>query len=76
LNEPQNDFFLTPTSLNVVRGGKLVPDISTDVAFRHVNRDPPFQSNLQMPPFGSSIRTKSQSPGGIVILIVSTLSSA
>ncbi len=34
--EPQNDFFLTPTSANVVRAGKFVPDISTVVALRHV----------------------------------------
>ena len=28
-SEPQNDFFLTPTSVKVVRAGKFVPDIST-----------------------------------------------
>ena len=35
--EPQNDFFLTPTSANVVAcAGNLVPDISTEVALCHV----------------------------------------
>ena len=76
LSEPQNDFFLTPTSVNVVRAGKFVPDISTEAAFRHVNRAPPVHSKLHTPPFGCSVRTASQSLCGIVILTVSTLSSA
>jgi hypothetical protein len=75
-SEPQNDFFLTPTSVKVVRAGKFVPDISTDAAFRHVNRAPPVHSKLQMPPFGCSVRTASQGPWDILILIVTTLSSA
>ncbi len=54
----------------------VVPEISTDVALRHVNRAPPFHSKLHTPPFGCSVRTASQSPCGIVILIVSTLSIA
>jgi hypothetical protein len=32
LIDPQNDFFLTPTPLNVVDVGELVPDISTEAA--------------------------------------------
>src|SRR6476620_8311571 len=76
LSEPQNDFFLTPTFANVVRSGKLVPDISTEVASRHVYRLPPVQSQLHGPPAGCSVRTASQSPGGIVILIVRTFSIA
>ena len=77
LIDPQNDFFLTPTPLNVVdRAGKLVPDISTEVALRHVYRLPPVHSKLHVPPAGCSVRTASQSACGIVILIVSTLSIA
>src|ERR1700759_4295979 len=74
--EPQNDFFLTPTSVNVVRAGNLVPDISTAAALYHVNLLPPVQSNSHRPPLGSSSRTASHSPCGIVILTVITLSSA
>ena len=37
LMEPQNDFFLTPTSVNVAFVGNFVPDISTEAALRHVN---------------------------------------
>src|SRR5260370_19124302 len=75
LSEPQNDFFLTPTWVNVVCAGKLVPDISTEVAFRHVYRLPPVPVNwkLHTPPAGCSVRTASQSVCGIVILIVRTL---
>ena len=76
LIDPQKDFFLTPTSVNVVDAGKLVPDISTEVALRHVYRLSPVQSKLHMPPAGCSVRTASQSACGIVILIVSTLSIA
>jgi hypothetical protein len=36
LIDPQNDFFLTPTPLNVVDAGKPVPDSSTEAALRHV----------------------------------------
>ena len=36
LINPQNDFFLTPTPLNVVDAGKPVPDSSTEAALRHV----------------------------------------
>jgi hypothetical protein len=39
LIDPQNDFFLTPTPLNVVDAGKLVPDTSTEIALRHVCTD-------------------------------------
>ena len=74
--DPQNDFFLTPTSVKVVRAGKFVPEISTDVAFRQVYLEPPVHSKLHLPPFGCSVRTASQSPCGIVILIVRTLSIA
>src|SRR6478752_587007 len=73
LSEPQNDFFLTPTSVNVVCAGKLVPDISTDVAFLHVYRSPPVHWKLHTPPAGCSVRTASQSVCGILILIVRTL---
>ncbi len=62
LCEPQNDFFLTPTSVNLVRAGKLVPDISTELAFRHVNRAPPVHSKLHTPPAGGSVRTASHLP--------------
>src|SRR6185312_7094323 len=68
--EPQNDFFLTPTSVNVAFVGNLVPDISTEVALRHVNRLPPVHSKLHRPPAGSSFRTAFQSACGIVILTV------
>src|SRR6266478_8301837 len=73
LIEPQNDFFLTPTSVNMVCAGKLVPDISTDVAFRHVYRLLPVHWKLHTPPAGCSVRTASQSVCGIVTLIVRTL---
>src|SRR6266480_3007300 len=75
LSEPQNDFFLMPAWVNMVCAGKLVPDISTEVAFRHVNRPPlpPVQSKLHTPPAGCSVRSASQSVCGIVILIVRTL---
>src|SRR3954451_3948574 len=76
LMEPQNDFFLTPTSVNVVGAGKWIPDISTDAALRHVYLAPPVQSKLHLPPAGSSFRTLSQSPCDIEILMVTTLSSA
>ena len=36
LIDPQKDFFLTPTPVNVVAAGKLVPDILTEAALRHV----------------------------------------
>ena len=36
LIDPQKDFFLTPTSVNVVVAGKSVPEISTEAALRHV----------------------------------------
>jgi hypothetical protein len=36
LIDPQNDFFLTPTPLNVVDAGKPVPDILTEAALCHV----------------------------------------
>src|SRR4051794_21704474 len=74
--EPQNDFFFTPTSANVVLAGKCVPEISTDVAWRHWYLAPSVHSKLHRPPLGSSLRTSSQSDCGIVILIVITLSSA
>jgi hypothetical protein len=73
LSEPQNDFFLMPTWVNVVCAGKLVPDISTDVAFRHVYRSPPVHWKLHTPPAGCSVRSASQSVCGIVTLIVITL---
>src|SRR5437867_9379708 len=74
LIEPQNDFFLTPTWVNmVVCAGKLVPDISTEVASRHLYRLPPVHWKLQTPPAGCSVRTASQSDCGIVTLIVRTL---
>src|SRR3954451_12262714 len=74
--EPQNDFFLMPMSVNVVRAGKVVPEISTVSALRQVYLLPPLQSHSQRPPCGSSFRTLSHSDAGIVILIVITLSSA
>src|ERR1700741_2795884 len=74
--EPQNDFFLTPTSVNVDLAGNLVPDISTEAALCHVNRRSPVHSKLHRPPAGSSFRTASHSACGIVILTVITLSSA
>lgn len=52
----------------MVCAGKLVPDISTEVALRHVYRSPPFQSKLHLPPAGSSVRIVSQSACDIVIL--------
>ena len=76
LMDPQKDFFLIPTLVNVVDAGKPVPDISTEVAWRHVYRLSPVQSKLHAPPAGCSVRTASQSACGIVILIVSTLSIA
>src|SRR6478672_5330931 len=76
LIDPQNDFFLIPTSAKVVRAGKLVPEISTDVALRHVYRELPVHSKLHTPPLGCSVRTASQSPCGMVILTVRTLSIA
>src|SRR6476620_9066746 len=74
--EPQNDFFLTPTSVNLVLAGNFVPDISTEVALRQVNLAPPLHSKLHRPPLGSSFRPASHSACGIVILTVITLSSA
>ena len=75
--DPQNDFFLTPTSANVAAcAGNLDPDISTEVALRHVYLAPPVHLKLHHPPAGSSRRTLSHSDSGIVILIVMTLSSA
>ena len=75
--EPQNDFFLTPTSVNVAAcAGNLVPDISTEAALCHVYLAPPVHSKLHRPPSGSSFRTASHSACGIVILTVITLSSA
>ncbi len=59
--EPQNDFFLMPTFVNVVRAGNLVPEISTESAFRHVYRLPPVHSQKHRPPLGSSFRTLSHS---------------
>src|SRR3569623_196803 len=76
LIDPQKDFFLTPTPLNVVDVGKLVPDIFTEVAGCQVYRLSPVQLKLHMPPAGGSVRTLSQSACGIVISIVSTLSIA
>src|SRR4051795_12691817 len=76
LIDPQNDFFLIPTLVNVVDAGKLVPETSTEVALRHVYRLSPVQSKLQGPPAGFSVRTASHSACGIVILTVSTLSIA
>src|SRR5262245_49690429 len=72
-SEPQKDFFLMPTWLNNVCAGKLVPEISTEVAVFQVKRLPPIQLKLHGPPAGCSVRTKFQSLGGIVILIVTTL---
>src|SRR5258707_14614794 len=74
--EPQNDFFLTPTRANVAVAGNFVPDISTEVASRHLYLAPSVHSKLHRPPWGSSLRTKSHSACGIVILTVITLSSA
>ena len=74
--EPQNDFFLMPTSVNVVLAGNFVPEISTEVALCHVYLLPPVHSKLHRPPAGSSFRAASHSAGGIVILTVITLSSA
>src|ERR1700745_3555353 len=74
--EPQNDFFLTPTSVNVVLAGNFVPDISTEVALCQVNLESPVHSKLHRPPLGSSFRTASHSACDIVILTVITLSSA
>src|SRR6201992_2914980 len=74
--EPQNDFFLKPTSVNVDLGGKLGPDICTEAALCAVHRRSPVHSKLHRPPAGSSFRTASHSACGIVILTVITLSSA
>ncbi len=75
--EPQKDFFLMPTLLKVwVPAGKLVPDISTEVASPQEYRPLPMNSKPHLPPFGSSFRKLSQSACGIVMLTVSTLSSA
>src|SRR5260370_17508113 len=78
LSEPQNDFFLTPNWVNMVCAGKLVPDISTEVAFRHVYRPPlpPVHWKLHTPPPGCSVRTPPQSVSPIVTFIVRTLSIA
>src|SRR6478672_5632615 len=74
--EPQNDFFLMPTSVNVVLAGNFVPDISTEAALCHVYLESPVHSKLHRPPFGSSLRAASHSAGDMVILTVITLSSA
>ena len=74
--EPQNDFFLMPTSVNVVVAGNFVPDISTEAALCHVYLESPVHSKLHRPPFGSSLRAASHSAGDMVILTVITLSSA
>ena len=74
--DPQNDFFLMPTSANVAAcAGNLVPDISTEVALRHVYLLPSVKLKLHQPPAAPRVAL-SHSACGILILIVITLSSA